>query len=89
MPKYKDSFTDEHYLVKLDTTPKEPVLQLALRHPDVPYAIALDGCPDSRVVATLFTQVDPLPRDQWYPISVRIGYRKHTLTSVDVIPVCF
>lgn len=85
MPRYKDSFTDEHYMAKLDTTSKEPVLHLALRHPGIPYAIALDGWPDIKVVVELHAQIQHRPKDVWYPVSVRVCYRKHLIDSIEHI----
>lgn len=89
MPKYKDSFTDEHFMAKLESTPKEPVLHLALRHPDLPYGMALDGWPAPAVVMELYRQIEAKAKDQWYPVSVRLGYRKHILDSVEPIDPVF
>jgi hypothetical protein len=85
MPRYKDSFTDEHFMAKLETTSKEPVLHLALRHPGIPYAIALDGWPDVKIVVEIHNQICNRPKDRWYPVSIRACYRKHSIEWVEVI----
>lgn len=85
MPRYKDSYVDQHFYALLEETSREPILRLALRQPDVPYALSVQESQHSGVVKQIYSQIRDNPRNRWYAVSVRVGYRKHVVNSVESI----